>query len=423
MPKITKRIVDAAHPKGRRYFIWDTSLPGFGLVVQATGTKSYCFQYRTPEGRSRRTAIGRHGEALTAEQAREKAKEFQAKVFAGRDPLGEEQQRKGALTVAQLLDLYLASGKFAEKTEDTRKCDAGRVEHHLKPLLGRIIADKLRFDDLRKAKTAIEEGRTAKRVRTGPRGVAKVTGGAGAARMALRLIKSAYSWAANPDEGGLLTANPTAGFKVGQDGVRDVVISGSDYSSLFKAIEELEALQAIRSTAADAIRVIALTGARRGEIAGLKWKHVKLKKGLLEIPPEEHKTGRKTQKPRAIGLPASAQIIISSQPAGLSDGFVFPPAHGKGPIRLNKPMRAVRSKAGLPPGSGLHVLRHSLATSMAESSRQAPEIMTVLGHKNMQTSQKYVHIAQERRAGLAEQAAAGISAALAGKRGKLMSIK
>ena len=41
--KITKRSVDAAHPKAERYIIWDAELKGFGLFVLPTGVKSYLF--------------------------------------------------------------------------------------------------------------------------------------------------------------------------------------------------------------------------------------------------------------------------------------------------------------------------------------------------------------------------------------------
>ena len=41
MPKLTKKIVDAAKPKKKEYFVWDGDLPGFGLRVFPSGKKSY----------------------------------------------------------------------------------------------------------------------------------------------------------------------------------------------------------------------------------------------------------------------------------------------------------------------------------------------------------------------------------------------
>ena len=60
--KLTKSIVDEARPiSGARYFVWDRDLKGFGLLVLPTGVKSYIYQYRTSDGRSRRATIGKHG--------------------------------------------------------------------------------------------------------------------------------------------------------------------------------------------------------------------------------------------------------------------------------------------------------------------------------------------------------------------------
>jgi hypothetical protein len=63
MPKISKRVVDAAGrpTNADRTFVWDSEVKGFGLMVTARGAKSYVVQYRTPEGRSRRITIGRRG--------------------------------------------------------------------------------------------------------------------------------------------------------------------------------------------------------------------------------------------------------------------------------------------------------------------------------------------------------------------------
>ena len=73
-----------------------------------------------------------------------------------------------------------------------------------------------------------------------------------------------------------------------------------------------------------------------------------------------------------------------------------------------------RYLAKLSDGIGLHGLRHSLASHMAMAGAQASEIMTALGHRNLATSQKYVHWATDARQQIAEKAAA---VALAGMNG------
>lgn len=410
LPKISKKTVDAAKAGPVRGFIWDGKLTGFGLVIQPSGVKSYVYQYRTAEGRSRRLTIGRHGDPWTAEKAREQAEKHARTVADGGDPLGAKQAARKALTVGQLLDVYIESPTFATKAESTRAVDRGRIERHLRPVLGRAIADKVSPDDIKAAFKAIESGATAGTVKTGVRGLARVTGGAGTARMAVRLLRAVYAWGSKE---GHVTTNPAAGVDCGADGQREAIIeSGDEYGAVFAALQALEDEQEIRPAAADAIRIIALTGARRGEIAGLRWRHVNLRAGVAVLPIDEHKTGKKTKKPRVIGLPAAAREIIERQPKGQPDDFVFRPARGKGAIALNKPWRMARARAGLKREIVLHSLRHSLASHMAMDGAEAAQIMAVMGHRTLTTAQRYVHQVEDKRAAIAEQAAAGVSAAL-----------
>ncbi len=404
MPKLTKRVVDAQTPDAeRRYYVWDEQIKGFGLLVLPSGVKSYIYQYRTPEGRERRVTIGKHG-SLTPDEARDKAEDLRVAVKNGRDPLAEKQARKMVLTVADVLDAYLDSEDFKGKADGTRATDRGRIVRHLKPLLGRHHVETLVPADVKKAHAAIRDGKTATREKMGHRALARVRGGEGAARKSIRLLRSTLAWALREK---LIAANPVADIKTGADGTRDVILDDAKaYGRLFQTLDRMEAEKRLRQPVADAIRLIALTGARRGEVTGMVWRHVDLKAGLVTLPPSGHKTGGKTGKPRIIGLPAAAQAIIARQPDGAADSFVFQPAKGNGPVVLSKVWTKVREEAGLPEGIGLHGLRHSLASHMAMQGAQASEIMTALGHRSITTSAKYVHWAQDARQAVAEKAAA-----------------
>ncbi len=410
MPKITKRVVDATDPEKERVYVWDSEIKGFGLQVLPSSVKSYVYQYRTPEGRTRRATIGKHSDTLTADLARDQAKKMRRIVEDGGDPVGEEQAKRKSRTVSELLDQYLVSEKFRSKAESTQAIDKGRIKRHLKPMLGKAFIHKLTAESVRRAFAKIRDGKTAANVKTGPRGRAIVTGGEGTARAAIRLFKAVMGWAI---EEGLATDNPAQHVKTGTDKTRDVILEKpEDYKKLFRSMAAMEEEKRLRPAVADAIRVIALTGARRGEIAGLQWSYVDLKNGVLVLPPSAHKTGKATGQPRIIGLPSAAQAIIARQPAGEADSFVFLPSKGAGAVSLAKPWRQIRSEAGLPEGIGLHGLRHSLASRMAMDGAQAAEIMTALGHKQLSTAQKYIHWAQDERAALAEKSAGHITGAL-----------
>jgi integrase len=225
-----------------------------------------------------------------------------------------------------------------------------------------------------------------------------------------------FNWAVKER---LVTENPCREIKHGPVGTRETILErGSDYTAMFKTLDRMEAEQRIRQPVADAIRLIALTGCRRGEAATLRWSHVDFKQGRLVIPMTAHKTGRKTGKPRIIGLPSAAQAIIARQPEGGPDDFVFAPARGEGgAVDLTHVWVKVRAEAKLP-AIGLHGLRHSLASHMAMNGAQASEIMTQLGHRQLSTSQRYIHWAEDARQALAEKAASVVLDAMAASQGR-----
>ncbi len=412
MGRISKRVVDAARAGTKPVFIWDSTLPGFGLSTLPTGSKSFVFQYRV-QGRSRRATIGKVG-TLTPEQARRIAGDMAHRVKGGGDPLADKAASRDAMTVAGLLTRYTASARYAQKAAHTQKTGIGQIERHLKPLLGKRLIASLGQDDIRRAFAAIRDGQTAARIKSGPRGLARITGGEGAARYACRLLRAAFGWAVDER---LIERNPTTGVDFGSDGERATVLDAEGYARLFATLAVMEAERRLRPAVVDAIRIVAMTGARRGEIAGLRWRHVDIKGGCIVLPASGHKTGRRTGKPRVIHLPAAAQQIVACQPEGNPDDFVFSPSKGEGPVSLAKPWRAIRAEAGLPEGIGLHGLRHSLATLLAVGGAQAAEIMTSLGHRQLSTAQRYVHFAASARAALAERAAAPALAGMAAAAG------
>ena len=407
VPKITKTLIQSLKTDPtKRTFVWDSDVPGFGIAIQKSGNKSFVFQYRL-HSKTNRVAIGSIGH-LSPDQARKQARELAYEVSKGNDPARNKRELRNAISVSLLLDLYIQSAAFRSNAETTKSTDKGRIERHLKPTLGKRLANNLTAEEVRIAMEKIKSGETSTKEKTRSRGLARVTGGEGTARKSIVLLKTAFGWAESES---LINSNQIRFFKVTGGKRRTWTLSHEDYKKAFQAIDHLVSEGALHPATADCIRIIALTGARRGEITGLLWKQVDLKKGVAVL--DEHKTGRKTGEARHIGLPTEAQKIISRQPTRKALDFVFQTTPGK-QISLGKPLRQIRDKAGLPPEFCLHSFRHSLATNAADSGASAHEIQSLLGHKTLAMAAHYVHQSKDKKAQLAQKFSSGISAALTG---------
>ncbi len=128
--------------QGQPLHLWDDDIKGFGLLVLPSGVKSYLYRYRTPEGEDRRPTIGKHG-ALTpdkrAPRPRRCGRPSSAAAIRSRKSASAGKPRPSR----EVLDAYLASEAFIGKAATTRLTDRGRIERHLKPLLGRRPVDAL----------------------------------------------------------------------------------------------------------------------------------------------------------------------------------------------------------------------------------------------------------------------------------------
>ncbi|MGE0213656.1 MAG: Arm DNA-binding domain-containing protein, partial [Parvibaculaceae bacterium] len=190
MPKLTKAIVDAAQLREKQYTIWCSDLRGFGVYVHPTDRRTYFVDYRTADGARRRMTIGKHG-VITTEQARKLAIETLGGVVLQKaDPLLERKTRRKSLTVAELCDQYMKAARKGlvlgrrryPKKASTIEFDGGRVERHIKPLLGSKLVIDLTRADIIKFLRDVSVGKTAVRNRSGKNGArVLVTGGVGTA--------------------------------------------------------------------------------------------------------------------------------------------------------------------------------------------------------------------------------------------------
>lgn len=304
MAKLTKRFIDTLKPtEGRDVFHWDDALKGFGVRIKPSGSAAYLVQYRTDEGATRRLTIGKV-RTLTPDEARGLARDALGTAARGRDPSGERKTARAAVTFDDLVEAYLGSDAWTKKSPSTKAVDLGRIDRHLRPLLGKRAILSIARQDMVKVFRDIKDGRTAADMPSGKKhGRIRATGGEGTARRTLGLAGALFSFAVKE---GWIPSNPCQGIDKGRDGQRDTILeSVEDYARMFAALARLEAERAIASPAAAAIQLLAMTGMRRGEVVGLKWRNVDLANGRIILQPHEHKTGRARGRATVIPLPAN----------------------------------------------------------------------------------------------------------------------
>jgi integrase len=368
--------------------VWDAAVAGFHARRQRGPAITYAVFYRTKEGRQRWHKIGRHGAPWTPEEAREAAIRILGSVTEGADPAGERQSARKAVTVAQLCDAYLADAeagrvlaRFGEpKKASTLAVDKGRVERHIKPLLGSLAVAAVTRDDVERFMHDVAQGKTAAQIKTKKQGLARVSGGRTAATRAVGLLGAIFTYAIRRR---VRADNPAHGIQRFADRTRDRRLSDDEYARLGDALRH----NGIWPPAIAATRFLALTGWRSGEVLGLQWSSIDLARRTATLA--DTKTGRSIRP-----LSHAVCEVLRSLPHIKGD-LVFPASRGDSGVvlHLKKIWPRVAKLGGLAPDVTLHVLRHSFASVAADLGYSEPTIAALVGHKGYSTTSRYLHAA------------------------------
>jgi integrase len=405
--RLTKRVVEAIKPPPADALpaeLWDAEIKGFHVRVPASGRAVYRFFYRAA-GAQKVITLGAHG-VLTCEQARERALSLAGAVAAGRDPVAEqkaaqaeqEEAARRAMTVGELIDLYLSEGprlnpaKRARSWQHDRSC----LEAHVRPLLGMVQIGNVRRGDVQAMVAKIIAGKTARREKLGLRAVRIVKGGEAAARAAAVAAHTLFAFAVDRE---LIPRNPVEGVKKPAAGKRERFLSEAEAGRLFETIAAMVEAGELHGVFADTLRLIAFTGARRGEIEGLRWAEVDFDRSEARLPAHRSKTGAKT-------IPLSAPALALLAERARTSVYVFPsPMGGDGPANaLSKNWQRVRARAGLD-GVRVHDLRHTMASLLVARGASLPMIGKILGHTNAATTARYAHLQTDPLRALVDEAA------------------
>jgi integrase len=382
---LTERFAKAASPSpsGRAPILCDDEVIGFGLQVRPSGRKSFTLDY-TFEARKRRFFIGEFPD-WTVTAAREEAKRLKREIDRGIDPLARRDERRTAPTFRDLTERYLAENAVRLVKESQRDRRNMLRDYVLPSWCNRKVVD-IRPSDVDHLLAEIAKGRArrskpkTKQKRLKPLAPAKPTPiQANRVGMLIRkMFNLAIRWEMRAD-------NPAVGFFRNPEHPRERFLDHTEIARLSEALAEHP-----NQRFANIIRLLMLTGARKGEVLTARWEQFNLDRAVWTKPAATTKQKRLHRAPISGATVALLRTIRASVPADCP--WVFPgDAEGKPVQEIKRFWDDIRAETDLS-GVRIHDLRHTFASLLVSGGMSLPMIGKLLGHTQVQTTQRYAHL-------------------------------
>jgi integrase len=341
--KLTKSAIDALPLPSRDQVYWDTGCPGFGVKVTPKGRKVFIVLYRTGGAGSklRKYTIGPYGR-ITLHQARIAAQRVFAARLEGRDPAAEKRETRRRVESDQVKDLvetYIA--QHVSKNRSAYEISRILRREVVPPWTAKSIYEITKRDVVELIWAIAERGTPS------------------TANKTLKVIKAFLGWCVGR---AILDRSPAEGIPSPAKMVaRDRVLTDRELGQIILAARKLG------GPYGGIVELLALTGQRRQEVAGMEWSELDLAEKIWTLP----KSRTKNAKGHIVHLSDQSISVLKramSQPTAETlpelGTFVFSPL-GTAPFQ-----RFSQGKLQLDELSGvigwrLHDLRRTCVSGMA----------------------------------------------------------
>lgn len=355
--------------------IWDSELRGFGVRITETGVIRYILDYRF-RGKKRRYTIGRHPEYTTT-AARDEAMALRVDIQNGHDPLEERDQWKSEPGFRALAESYI-------KAAETRKRESSLYDDRrmLKKIILPAIGDR-RLGEIKQSEIA----RLHESLSTTPYQGNRV----------LALLSAVFNYGIAQKWN---SENPCRGIPKFAEAKRERWLSVEEIQRFREALDQYP-----HQDAANALRLLLLTGSRASEVLKAGWDEFDLARGVW-IKPSHH---TKQKKQEHVPLSGPAIKLLESMAYENATGPLFPSKDGKGQrVSLKRPWVQACKAAGLVekysvPGKRklltryrpivrVHDLRHNFASHLVSNGVSLQVVGKLLGHTQAATTMRYSHL-------------------------------
>ena len=380
--KLNEKTVREAENLGRDYQIFDTDVRGFSITIYPSGNRAFTLDYRIA-GRQRRMVIGRWPEWNTV-AARERAKELRRDIDEGIDPLGQREASREAPRINDLIARYLA--EHTPHLAPRNAADQHTIMHKLvAPDWGKRLVTEITKADVEKLLTKIAAGR-ARPSKEKPNNRARKLQGAKptpvranrVGEVLRKLFTLAIGW-------GMRTDNPASGFRRRIENERERFLTPEEIGRLAKALDAAK-----DQRAAGIIRLCMLTGARSGEVRQARFEQFNLDLGSWSKPAST----TKQRKIHRIPISGEVAAIVRQRQLLVPRGnpWLFPGDTPGQPVKeIRRFWIGIQTEAKLP-DVRIHDLRHTFASLLVSGGASLEMIGKLLGHGQMQTTQRYAHL-------------------------------
>ena len=383
-------------PARGQTILWDTDVKGFALRVTPGGAKSFLLDYRV-DGRQRRITIGSFPD-WSVQAARTKAKKLKQEVDGGHDPMGQRHADRVAPTLQDLWERYEIE-HLPRKAIRAQADERSMWQKIILPRLGKLKIASIDADHIDELH----------------RDVTNIRGTPVRANRVVEVLRKAFNLAIRWK---WLSDNPAAGVRKNAEEKRNRFLNRTEITALAQALNDHT-----EPVSANAIKLLMLTGARRGEVLGATWDMFDLENGIW-TKPSAHTKQRLVHRVPLSGLAlrlltdirVDATRLAHAAGSSLSP-YVFPGIDGKPLTDIKRSWTSICRKAGLAvqvetiarngrpakgkdgkpalvwqPNVRIHDLRHSFASILVSAGASLPLIGQMLGHTQVQTTQRYAHL-------------------------------
>ncbi len=356
----TKAVIEALPipEAGKRAEYWDAKQLGLQIRITATGAKSFYVKRRIKGGQPERILLGRC-DALTIEQARNKAAEISADIAAGKNPAEVKRGDKAEMTLHDLFQEYMDRRASFNKRPDKPKANYRLyLSHWGKRKISTIKHEEV--DRLHK-KLGRDNGRVT-------------------ANIALKLLHVMFNKAIN--EWRIWQGdNPAHGIEKFSEQSRDRFLQSDELPRFFQAVADEE-----NETIRDYVLLSLLTGARRANVLSMQWADINFERAEWRI--KETKNGT----PQTVTLSPEAMEVLRNRMPSEATTFVFPGTGMHGHlVEPKKGWQRILKRSGID-DLRIHDLRRTLGSWQAKQGASLAIIGKSLNHKNQATTAIYARL-------------------------------